>query len=332
MVESNKKLKAVNDKYLQYDLEDFLSDDDFINWVLDRTHEEEWSNWLDKNRNNRALVESAKNSINQLKFKETSSSQEISIVKEKVWQRIDQSTETKTIPLVTTRRRRWLYSIAAVAAVTLLGIMIIPEKEIVVTSKMANAELVLLPAESKVMLSPESTISYKSKNWSERRNVQLDGSAEFSVSKGVPFSVLTDNGSVEVLGTEFNVVSFEDVFQVRVTEGRVSATSKNHQKILTAGMAFYKNPKWEGEHAIDKDWSAKEIYFAFEERPLSDVLKAIQFFSGKSIENNGIDTTTSYTGSFDTSEGIEVSLETVLWPLGIEFNITTTSIQLSTRN
>ena len=320
----------MNDQYLQFKIEDFLSDDLFVNWVLDGSNDEQWLEWIRNNEGSRSFIEGAKQTVLQLRFKE-STNEEVNQTKHRVWEKIEQSTETKTI-FLTPSRRKWLYSIAAAAAIALLGIVLIPERPIIVTSEMVNADAVILPAESRIKLSSESKISYKTKNWSESRNVALDGAAQFKVSKGVSFSVSTENGSVEVLGTEFDVVSVEDIFQVKVTEGRVSASSGNHRKILTAGMAFYLNPKWEGKNALNPDWRAQEIYFAFIDQPLSEVLKAIQFYTGLSFENNGVDTTISYTGSFDTSEGAEISLETVLWPLGINFEKNSKTIILGTRN
>ena len=81
------------------------------------------------------------------------------------------------------------------------------------------------------------------------------------MTKGVPFNVETDNGKVQVLGTEFDVLSRQESFQVLVSEGKVRVSSGTLEKILTADMAFYKNPQWTNDNTLENEWAKKDILF-----------------------------------------------------------------------
>lgn len=85
---------------------------------------------------------------------------------------------------------------------------------------------ITFPDGSVVWLNAASTVKYDSKFAKESRNVVLSGEGYFEVSKNeeLPFVVNTGTLSVKVLGTKFNLKSYEEDSQVKVTlkEGAVS--------------------------------------------------------------------------------------------------------------
>lgn len=307
----------MNDKYLQYEITDFLTDDSFVNWVLDKTYDKEWQVWISKHPEITTRIVESKQLVGSVKFREDNAAVQS---KSKVWNRIDQSTLAKEVTL-NPNRRKVIYSLLAAAAVALLAVFLLPERATVIESQLAETKTLSLPANSSVILSESSSLAYKSDDWNSRRDVELKGQAHFKVSKGVPFIVSTSNGSVEVLGTEFDVISEQSSLQVHVTEGRVQVTSGNHSKILTAGMAFYKNPTWEDARAIPGDWATDNALVIFDDQPLSNVLSSITALNGSVFEYGNIDKTMSYTGSYDSSSELESILEKVLWPLRIKYSV-----------
>lgn len=84
---------------------------------------------------------------------------------------------------------------------------------------------VTLPDGSVVWLNSESKIEYDSDFAKSSRNVSLSGEGYFEVSKNknVPFVVKTEKLFVKVLGTKFNLKSYEEDAEVKVTlkEGAV---------------------------------------------------------------------------------------------------------------
>lgn len=88
--------------------------------------------------------------------------------------------------------------------------------------------------DSEVWLNSGSIIEYKSADWSTERTLELQGEAMFEVSKGSPFKVNTVNGSVTVLGTQFNVRAWGENLHVECYEGKVQVQKGNQVTILTA--------------------------------------------------------------------------------------------------
>jgi len=317
----------VDDKYLQYQLEDFLVDDNFVDWVVDDSNDKKWLSWLNKNPSASNLITEAKKSVGQLKFKNDN---DITLVKQKTWKRISASTQAKEVKLNTSGRRSILGLIAA-ASIVLLAIFLMPQSDTTIETSLTQSEDIVLPSASKVTLGAASQLTYKDDNWNTERNVALSGQAHFKVSKGVPFNIDTDNGKIQVLGTEFEVLSRQNAFQVLVTEGRVKVSSSTFEKVLTAGMAFYKNPEWQDEKSMDDLWKSTDILFVFNDQPLKHVLRALTSAYGVSFIVESIDDNTSYTGSFETTSDIEVNLEKILWPLRIHHEISNGTIILSSK-
>lgn len=206
-----------------------------------------------------------------------------------------------------------------------------PQSDTTIETSLTQSEDIVLPSASKVTLGAASQLTYKDDNWNTERNVALSGQAHFKVSKGVPFNIDTDNGKIQVLGTEFEVLSRQNAFQVLVTEGRVKVSSSTFEKVLTAGMAFYKNPEWQDEKSMDDLWKSTDILFVFNDQPLKHVLRALTSAYGVSFIVESIDDNTSYTGSFETTSDIEVNLEKILWPLRIHHEISNGTIILSSK-
>jgi len=90
---------------------------------------------------------------------------------------------------------------------------------------------VLLPDGTKVMLNSQSSLTYNNDDPLHKRKVSLRGEANFKVTKNPhkPFVVSTQCFDVEVLGTTFNVKTYEsdDVHEVALLEGKVKLTTHN---------------------------------------------------------------------------------------------------------
>lgn len=94
-----------------------------------------------------------------------------------------------------------------------------------------------LPDNSTVMLNSGSTAEYRPWNWEGKRIVELEGEAFFKVAKGETFDVITPQGKVTVVGTEFNVRSREGRLEVTCFEGKVKVSAGNESLLLTPGKS-----------------------------------------------------------------------------------------------
>jgi len=99
----------------------------------------------------------------------------------------------------------------------------------------------ILPDGTKVWLNAASSLSYAPTNTGKKRIVHLEGEAYFEVAKDEnrPFSVITEDQVIEVLGTHFNINSYADepVRKTVLLEGSVKVTSKagNGDVVLKPG-------------------------------------------------------------------------------------------------
>lgn len=132
----------------------------------------------------------------------------------------------------------WFYKIAAVLVffigITYFTINKISTKTYITDN--TSTETFFLPDSSKVVLNTNSEVRYNSFNWQNNRNLNLKGTAYFHVSKGNKFVVSTDLGKVSVMGTQFEVKSRNNTFNVVCYEGKVKVNYRNKETILTKGM------------------------------------------------------------------------------------------------
>ncbi len=135
--------------------------------------------------------------------------------------------------------RRYLISIAATVLI-LIGTYFTREyyfsnSIVEYTTTIGETKDIRLPRGSSVKLDVLSKVSYKEKYWSKSRTLTLEGQAYFEVTNGAPFVVLTNTGSITVLGTQFNVKSDGKSFLVKCFEGDVLVEVNNQKKIISTG-------------------------------------------------------------------------------------------------
>ena len=111
-------------------------------------------------------------------------------------------------------------------------------------TQIANRENIELPDDSQVVLNSNSTLTFNERNWTDNREVKLSGEAFFKVAKGKKFDVITESGTVSVLGTEFNVKQRQNYFEVACFEGLVAVRMDEEFVKLHPGENI-KNNRWE---------------------------------------------------------------------------------------
>ena len=127
----------------------------------------------------------------------------------------------------------WLFkplykpAIASLVLIILLLVYIIQLKDehfpiISVSTKAGEKKTITLSDGSSILLNYSSNIQYP-KEFSETREVKLDGEAFFSITKNTKqFKVETVNALVSVLGTKFTIKSLGTKTDVFVKEGKVN--------------------------------------------------------------------------------------------------------------
>lgn len=213
-----------------------------------------------------------------------------------------------------------MVSVAAAAAVIIGLVIAWPDNELIIKrAGMASQEVFTLPDMSTATLNAGSEITFD-EDWSDERTLKLQGQAFFEVIKGSRFSVVTDQGIVEVLGTSFDVFARDDRFIVKCKTGRVKVSAgKNSVEITPGNQAELSGnmlaiSKFD---LADADWQSGE--FVYSDEPLNHVFEEIERQFNVVISSPDV-SAKRYSGRFSDKD-LEKALELVCIPMGLDFSI-----------
>lgn len=227
----------------------------------------------------------------------------------------------------------WAYAVAA-SVIIALALFYTLNAETHFNTGFGEQLAVVLPDNSKAQLNANSELDFKSRNWKNNRMLNLKGEAFFDVQKGQSFKVLTDEGVVEVLGTEFNVISRANYFEVRCQEGKVKVTSlaTNDEIILLPGKAIRivnnKSEKWD-YNINEPNWLMGES--TFQNTPISQVIIALENQFEITFDTSNVNLSDRFTGGF-THKDLNLALKTVMIPMDITYSVDNNKIILKNSN
>ncbi len=190
-----------------------------------------------------------------------------------------------------------------------------------VTTLASEQTTIELPDASSVTLNAASALSYNKKRWNQNREVNLDGEAYFKVAKGKVFDVITEDGVVTVVGTQFSVKQRKDYFEVKCYEGIVRVTTPNEVEELQAGDGYrlyqgksskrsvtYQAPQW-----------TKEVS-DFRAVPFSEVIAELERQYNVQVDYEGIDPNRLFTGGF-VHNNLENALRSITAPQELTYTL-----------
>jgi ferric-dicitrate binding protein FerR (iron transport regulator) len=176
----------------------------------------------------------------------------------------------------------------------------------------------ILPDASFVSLNASSSLSY-SMEMNDRR-VDLNGEAYFKVKKGSSFEVKTSVGTVTVLGTQFNVKSRDDFFEVICYEGLVRVEGGGKIVNLQPHQVFRSikgAPVLEFTvQDADPSWIHNES--SFRSVPFDAVIRELQIQYNVSVATKDVDTNQLFTGRFPHND-LQLALQSISLPLNLSF-------------
>ncbi|WP_044204985.1 FecR family protein [Flammeovirga sp. OC4] len=158
-------------------------------------------------------------------------------------------------------------------------------ERITIQTAVGEQKVVKLPDGSTVHLNNLSSLSYGS-DFEKNRVLELQGEAFFDVQKDSlhPFQVLTKNTVTQVLGTSFNIKSYDETdVKVVVRTGKVNVKSrtdhKNSVDLLPQQMTNYKGELKVLERIIttqneDFQWMNKVI--VFDHTPIESAIEELE--------------------------------------------------------
>ena len=222
-----------------------------------------------------------------------------------------------------TTKNNWLKPLLRIAAVLAIGFSIYfytTNLDTTVNTLVAQKTSIELPDDSKVQLNANSKLAYNKKSWNKKRDVELNGEAYFKVAKGSTFNVITEAGTVTVLGTQFNVKHRDNYFEVVCFEGSVGVKYKDKSVTLKPGYSFliidgtlYVKDK---DTRSEPSWIHNESYF--KSLPYKEVLREFEQQYNVTFETKDLDSNQLFTGTFK-HDNLELAIKSVTLPLNLKY-------------
>ncbi len=181
---------------------------------------------------------------------------------------------------------------------------------------------ITLPDGSIINLDADSELSYSRKIWKTERTVEMTGQAYFAVvKKKKRFRVKTKTKTVRVKGTEFNVKSNTNQFEVVCYSGSVQVLTQSDDTLLERGDAV----KLENGLLISftiqdesPDW--RQGFSNFEGIALSEVVNELKRYYKIEIDLPEKYRDLNYTGRF-VHKNLEQALRSVFSPMEISYSL-----------
>gem|GEM_PF-62196 len=202
-------------------------------------------------------------------------------------------------------------------------------------TEIAQLENIVLPDDSKVTLNAKSTLTYNKVLFPLQRKLSLTGEAFFEVAKGSNFTVQSTHGTVQVLGTKFNVIARNEYFETTCFEGKVSVSKSDNNDILSSGqqVRYIKESKENNTVVITSAISSPkwlEGISAYKSTPIKYVLKNLEVYFDVVFDLTKLHNKEAlFSGQFPHNN-LEEALENVLLPMGIRYTTEADTIVLET--
>jgi ferric-dicitrate binding protein FerR (iron transport regulator) len=214
-------------------------------------------------------------------------------------------------------------------------------KTIAVATRPGERVTIELPDGSKVELNAASKLTYSSNFNQQNRIVTLEGEAYFDIKKSTTdkFVVQTATHAVEVMGTQFNVQSYnpEEHFEVTLLTGKVKVNKINDH---TNAIILKPNEKYEFDYKTQKltvnkadlenetAWLRGEL--VIKEKPLGHAINQIERFYGLVINDSSIANLENkvFTGSFKKGN-VEDALKVISLVYPVKYSKSNDSITLT---
>jgi len=188
----------------------------------------------------------------------------------------------------------------------------------------------ILPDGSKVWLNAASSIHFPTIFTGKERRVTVTGEAYFEVAKNaaMPFKITVKDMEVEVLGTHFNVMAYDDENSMNTTllEGSVKISKGVIKKMLVPGQQSVINSTGE-INIVDADMEEvmawKNGWFQFNAADIKTVMRQISRWYAVEVVYEGKIPDGHYSGAVSRDNDIFQVLK-IMQSGGVRFKIETT--------
>lgn len=284
-------------------LKDLLADESFRYWIMNDSKADHsfWENWLAEAPERKALVEQAIGILQGLPFTFKDQRPNRKMIQAewmKMSKRMVNNTQAPTAPPPVLGKRRFLSRIgliraaASIVLLATLGVLLqnyVLNPKISIQTPYGKQLSLVLPDSTAITLNANSVMTYRKLN---PRKVWLEGEAFFQVRKkpqnNANFLVLTNDLTIEVLGTTFNVNGKENKTEVILEEGRIKLNLKRdfEQEVFMdpgefVAYSVQKTETIEKRQIIPEQLTSwKDGTLEFEDVKLGEVMKRIEEIYG----------------------------------------------------
>jgi len=348
-------LKTSNMKYKDFELEDFLANKEFIEWVKKPKLESNiyWQKWIEIHPHKKETIDRAREIVLSIQYPklEIEEDRAILVLSNIIAEKYSHRNTTKAdVGIIKQGSSRNLFFAKAAAVLILLVSTIfyftyvnhsdedadLP-KQITKSNPNGRKLTIFLPDGSKVKLNSDSKISYFT-DFNSNREIHLSGEAFFSVKKGVvPFQVHTQNLITTVLGTKFNIKAFAAELKesISLVKGSVKIENKRNnnmgEAVLNEGekLVFNEKENVTYKHQLDPDELAwKDGYLVFNKTSVSEFIQMIRRWYGVEVTIIGKpDAQWEITGKYKT-HSLELLLESIKFDEDIDYKIYDKTVEL----
>ena len=276
-------------------LKDFIEDVSFKRWIVEKSEQDKlkWEEWLIHHPEKETLVEDAANILTGIQFNAIlPSSNKVEKELEKLHLSIaaKETANKQSKQMYSGLRRNSLLAMAAAIALVLAVTFVIPyflqDSMVEHRTAFGQFEQIQLPDGSKVVLNANSILKYEA---TTPRKVWLEGEAFFEVTKKPRtqenFQVQTNDLTVKVLGTTFNVNSRNAQTKVFLEEGKITLELDEKKEQIEPGefISYSQEKKeiinrYKKEEEIHSNW--KDGVLKINNASMKDILKEIESIYG----------------------------------------------------
>lgn len=224
----------------------------------------------------------------------------------------------KSVPFI----RKWM-QVAAIITIAITGTIFIQQRLFNSTDQIFTQTIevpqgqrvnLTLSDGTRVTLNSNSKLHFPSSFSGNYRAVVLDGEGYFEVAhnKKRPFQVITERCEIEVLGTTFNVLAYNNsgIFETSLIEGSVKVIDKQFNQ--TALLKPQEKATIDGRQLLtqtfdsEDDFLWREGIYVFRNEELTTVFRKLEQYYQTRIEvRNKNLSANKCTGKFRQKEGIE---------------------------
>jgi transmembrane sensor len=320
----------------QYQIEDFVTDESFINYFLRLNTEDTsyWTKWLITHPENVQLAESAIEMLQSLSLTLTEGEFEIEMEKMRAAIGIRTGTELPSVVRLLDwrgegkrrgRKRavRTLSVVLLIVAACALVWQLIPPGAGRLKEKFNDSgkpEVFTLNDGTVVTLAPQGVFRYPADFGAGDRKVFLDGEAQFQVSRDEahPFQVVEGDIVATVLGTVFNVKgqAADPTVMVELIKGRLRV--ETIARVGVSAQSVMLNPDervvypGNGQKMTKEKWQSQldlpmpENHLVFRKSNFEEVAAQIKKVFGVTVINEATKKDWRFTGEFKGSTAAEI--------------------------